>query len=109
MKLVYSQEAIEDLKEMRDFIALHDPSSARRIVDVLIARIDALRTTPALGRPVTQAPDPDVIRDAIFPPYVVRYAAHGKALAILRIWHHRQNRDTADADDIAANTFPSAE
>lgn len=97
MKLVYSQEAIEDLKDLRAFIAKHDPSAARRIATELVARIDALRTAPALGRPVAQAPDPTVIRDAVFPPYIVRYAAHGQALAILRIWHHRQDRTAADA------------
>lgn len=91
MRLVYSQEAVADLVRLREFIATHDPSAAARIAADLIARIDGLRAFPEMGRSVSQAPEPDSIRDFIFGGYVVRYTVHGSALVVLRIWHHHEN------------------
>lgn len=45
-----------------------------------------------MGRPVTQAPEPEVVRDMIFGNYIVRYSVHGEALVILRLWHHYEQR-----------------
>lgn len=88
MKLAYSQEAVVDLVRLRDFIANNDPTAAARFAADLVARIDGLRAFPEMGHSVSQAPEPDSIRDFIFGKYVVRYMAHGSALVILRIWHH---------------------
>jgi toxin ParE1/3/4 len=82
VRLVYSQEAVADLVRLRAFIAEHDPAAAD-----LLARMDSLRAFPDMGRRVPLAPEPDAIRDFIFGSYVVRYAVHGTALVILRIWH----------------------
>ena len=88
MKLVYSQESVADLARLRDFISKNDPTAAARVAADLVTRIDGLRTFPEMGRSVSQAPDPDSIRDFIFGKYVVRYTVHGTALVVLRIWHH---------------------
>jgi toxin ParE1/3/4 len=91
VKLAYSQEAIADLARLRDFIANNDPTAAARVAADLVARIDSLCAFPEMGRSVSQAPDPDSIRDFIFGNYVVRYTVHGTALVILRIWHHYES------------------
>lgn len=87
MRLVYSQEAVADLVRLRAFIAEHDSAAAARVAADLLARMDSLRAFPDMGRRVPLAPEPDAIRDFIFGSYVVRYAVHGTALVILRIWH----------------------
>ena len=92
MRLVYSQEAVADLIRLRQFIADHDPTAAARIAADLLARIDNLCSFPEIGRPVPQAPQPDTVRDFIFGKYVVRYTLHDKALVVLRVWHHYENR-----------------
>ena len=92
MRLVYSQEAVADLIRLRQFIADHDPSAAARVAADLLARIDNLCSFPEIGRPVSQAPQPDTVRDFIFGKYVVRYTLHEHALVVLRIWHHYENR-----------------
>ena len=92
MKLVYSVEAVADLIRLREFIATHDPSAAARVADELIARMDYLCQFPELGRSVLQAPDPDIVRDAIFGRYVVRYTIHSAAIVVLRIWHQLETR-----------------
>jgi len=88
VRLVYSQEAVADLTRLRDFIANHSPTAATRIAADLVARIDGLCAFPEMGRSVSQAPEPDSIRDFIFGRYVVRYTVQGTALVILRVWHH---------------------
>jgi len=65
MRLVYSEDAVTDLVRLRACIAENDPSAAARIAQELIARIDNLSLFPYMGRGVTQAPQPDVVRDMV--------------------------------------------
>lgn len=91
MKLVYTDEAIGDLKRLRQFIAVHNPTAASRIAAELISKIELLATFPKLGAPVELAPVPEVIRDMIFGQYIVRYSLHSSTIIILRIWHGLEN------------------
>lgn len=92
MRLVYSQEAVADLVRLRAFIANNDPAAAAHIAADLLTRMDSLCSFPEMGRSVSQAPEPDAVRDFIFGKYVVRYTVHGSALVVLRIWHHYESR-----------------
>ena len=92
MRLVYSREAVADLVRLRAFIAENNPAAAARVAEELIARIENLRVFPDMGKPVPQAPEPNVVRDMIFGNYIVRYSVHREALVILRLWHHYEQR-----------------
>ncbi|HEX5677511.1 MAG TPA: type II toxin-antitoxin system RelE/ParE family toxin [Alcanivorax sp.] len=87
MKLVYTDVAIEDLKRLRAFIAVHNPPAAARVAAELIDRIRLLPDFPEMGTPVELAPVPESIRDIVFGRYVVRYSVHASAVIILRVWH----------------------
>jgi len=87
VKLVYTDEAIEDLKRLREFIAAHNPSAAARVAAELVSKIELLPDFPRMGTPVEMAPVPDSIRDMVFGKYVVRYSVHVSAIIILRVWH----------------------
>ncbi|KRW82929.1 type II toxin-antitoxin system RelE/ParE family toxin [Marinobacter sp. P4B1] len=87
MKLVYTDEAIEDLQRLREFIAVHNPSAAARIATELVGKIELLPDVPKMGTPVEMAPVPDSVRDMVFGKYVVRYSLHPSAIIILRVWH----------------------
>lgn len=87
MKLVYTEEAIEDLKRLREFIAIQSPSAAARIATELVGKIELLPDFPKIGTPVEIAPVPDTVRDMFFGKYVVRYSVHTSAIIILRVWH----------------------
>ena len=87
MKLVYTDEAVEDLKRLREFIAVHNPSAAGRIATELVSKIELLPGFSRMGTPVEMAPVPDSIRDMVFGKYVVRYSVHVSAIIILRVWH----------------------
>lgn len=92
MRLVYSEDAVADLVRLRAFIAEKDPSAAARVAQELIARIENLGLFPLMGHSVSQAPQPDVVRDMVFGNYAVRYSVHAEALVVLRIWHHYEDR-----------------
>lgn len=92
MKLIYSEQAVGDLRRLRAFIAEHDPSAAARVAEELLTRLDLLRRFPAMGRRVEQAPDPETVRDVVFGAYVIRYLFHGETVAVLRVWHHLEAR-----------------
>ena len=87
MKLVYTDEAIDDLKRLREFIAVHNPTAATRIASELVGKIELLPDFPKLGTPVEMAPVPDSVRAMIFGKYVVRYSVHASTIIILRVWH----------------------
>lgn len=91
MKLVYTIDAIEDLKRLREFIAIHNPTAASRIAAELSAKIESLPEFSRMGTPVQMAPVPDVIRDMVSGKYVVRYSVHSSAVIILRVWHELEN------------------
>ncbi len=87
MKLVYSDEAIEDLKRLRDFIVALNGPAAARIATELVGKIHLLPDFPKMGTSVETAPAPDSVRDRVFGKYVVRYSVHASAIIILRVWH----------------------
>lgn len=87
MKLVYTAEAIDDLKRLREFIAVHSPLVASRIATELVGKIELLPDFPKIGTPVEMSPVPDSVRDMVFGKYVVRYSVHASAIIILRVWH----------------------
>jgi plasmid stabilization system protein ParE len=92
VKLVYSEDVVGDLVRLRAFIAEHDPGAAARIAAGLIERMEHLCEFPAIGRRVEHSPDPEAVRDVVFGKYVVRYLVHGDTIAVLRIWHHFEDR-----------------
>ena len=92
MKLSYSREAIDDLIQLREFIATKNPKAAQKIAKTIRKGITQLKTFPYLGVEVEQAPNPEMIRDLIIGNYIVRYLIHAKQIYILRVWHHKEER-----------------
>lgn len=87
MKLVYTVDAIADLKRLRQFIAQHNPTAANKIAAELTGKIGLLPEFPHIGVAIELAPVPDSVRDMIFGHYVVRYSVHATVIIILRVWH----------------------
>lgn len=87
MKLVYTDDAIDDLKRLREFIAVHNPMAAAKIASELVGKIELLPDFPEIGAPVEMAPVPDSVRDMVFGKYIVRYSVHASIIIVLRVWH----------------------
>ncbi|MGS2743004.1 type II toxin-antitoxin system RelE/ParE family toxin [Halomonas sp. LS-001] len=55
MKLVYTDEAINDWKRFREFSVVHNPTAAARIKAELLNKIELLPDFPAMGALVEMA------------------------------------------------------
>lgn len=91
MKIIYTPESIVDLQRLREFISEKNPAAAKAVSTRLIAGITRLKTFPRMGLEVSQAPDPDLIRDLILGKYTVRYLIDKKIIHILKVWHHKED------------------
>lgn len=94
MRIALSPEAVVDLERLRDFLVKKNPRAAARASGKLANAIDSLSAFPERGR---IAPLPDH-RELVVPfgrsTYIVRnkYRAESKSVAIVRIWHGREDR-----------------
>ena len=91
MRLGYSEEAVADLLQLREFIAKQNPIAANRIAKNLVAGVENLGVFPQIGVEVPEAPTVDTIRDMVFGDYVVRYAVQAESIVVLRVWHHLED------------------
>lgn len=93
MKIIYAEQALNDLIELRAYIAERNPYAAHAIARELTERLQHLCNFPQMGR-LAKNPNNVVtnIREMVFGAHVVRYAHTEKSVTILRIWHHAQHR-----------------
>lgn len=80
MRLVYTDDTIDDLKRL-----------IGRIAAELVSRVELLLDSPKIGSPVELSPEPESIRDMIFGKYIVRHSIHQSTVIILRVWHDLEN------------------
>jgi len=89
MKLLFTHSAQKDLIRLREFIAIKNPSAARRISKKLKASILRLMEQPDMGVNVEDLPG---AQDLISGDYRVRYTVLARHIYILRIWHGKEDR-----------------
>ena len=88
MRLTFTLASVQDLKELRSYIAQDNPGAAARMAEAIIAAADRLIENPRLGRP-------DAVSgtfESVIRPYVLVYEIHGDHIVVLRVWHGRQRR-----------------
>lgn len=90
MKIRYTQEAIQDLQRLREFIADKNPAAAQRIAKELLQGAAKLKLFPNMGIRVMRAPQPELIRDLFVGHYTVRYLIGHDVIYILRMWHGKE-------------------
>ena len=90
MRLIFSRAAVHDLVRLREFIAKHNPDTAKRLSQRLRGAIKGLVNNPQIGRPIPNFPGE--IREMIFGKYVVRYEVRTNSHYVLRIWHGKEDR-----------------
>lgn len=89
--IVWSDSALDRVTEFLDFIAEDNPPAARRIVQDLFDRVQALADHPYLGRRLLEGIDPS-LRRIVIGNYIVVYEvleARG-TISIVAARHHRQ-------------------
>lgn len=87
-KIVWSEIASEDLREIVRYVALDNPDAAADLADRIIGRIERASELPLSNRAVPEKGDRSV-REAILRPYRIIYQVDRErsAVQVLRIWH----------------------
>jgi len=92
--ILFSAEALDDLRRLRRFLERKSPSSAQRAAIAIKNGIDRLNGFPRLGAPTA---DPSVRQLVVHfgdSAHVERYAElqPDERTLVLRIWHGREDR-----------------
>jgi len=87
-QIVWSQTAVEDLKQIVQFIGLDDTVAAAGLAERILRRIEQAVALPFSNRAVPEKAEGS-IREIILRPYRIIYRADDArdAIHILRIWH----------------------
>jgi toxin ParE1/3/4 len=86
VKIEWTEFALEDLKEIHDYISLDSKIYADRYVDKLISRVDQLLTHSKSGRIVPEY-NVETIRELIEGNYRIVYKNNLETISILRVHH----------------------
>jgi len=87
-QVVWSQTAVEDLRQIVQFIALDDAVAAASLADRILNRIEQASEFPFSNRAVPEKSE-ESIREVILRPYRIVYQVDSRrdAIHVLRIWH----------------------
>ena len=87
-RIFWTPIAVQDLRDICDFISRDNPVAAQRMGEELIKQAEAMALFPQSGRIVPEKKDP-LIREAIVGSYRVIYQVDevNKVVALARIWH----------------------
>lgn len=86
MKLQWTLPAVQDLEDIRNYIARDSNLYAAGFVEKVIAAVEKLESFPEIGRRTRETDDPEV-RELLFQNYRIIYRCHGHAVQILTILH----------------------
>ena len=87
-RIIWSQSAAEDLREIVRFIAQDNPDAATKLAGRIFQHLERASEMPQSNRMVPEKDDTS-IREAILRPYRIIYRIDDSrsAIHILRIWH----------------------
>jgi plasmid stabilization system protein ParE len=91
MRLEWSNESLDDLERLYEFLRPVAPAAAQRALTSLRASALRLLPYPRLGRHLEQFVGREV-RYLLVGNYEIRYEIADDALIVLRIWHTREHR-----------------
>lgn len=90
MRIDWSDLALDDVDEIRAYIAKDSPHYARQFVERLFDAADKIATFPMRGRAVPEVEDSNV-REAIVQGYRLMYRVETDRLLILAVMHGRRD------------------
>ena len=89
MKVLFTENAIEHLVNIYEYISLNSPTYARRMVDKITHRSEQIAEHPFSGRIVPEY-EADDIRELIEKPYRIIYRIKPDQIDILAVMHGAQ-------------------
>ena len=84
-------EALDDVQRLYDFIKLHNPEAAAKVVQKLARVPQMLLEHPRIGEQLFRF-YPREVRRLLVDAYEIRYEIQNDDIYILRIWHSREAR-----------------
>jgi toxin ParE1/3/4 len=90
VKVVWTEFAIDDLKQIFDFISKDSRAYANKVIDQIIERTDQLQNLPYSGRLVPEFQN-EIIRELIFGRYRIIYKIFPNHVSVTRIYHSSRN------------------
>jgi toxin ParE1/3/4 len=88
---VISPRAADDLEEIQDHIAAHNPRAAARLIDAIERRCRLLAQQPMIGRDRS-----DLLpgmRSVVVDRYLIFYRAISNGIEVVRVLHGARNID----------------
>ena len=89
MRIVWTEDAVADLTEARDYIALDKPDAARRQVQLVLKAVKNLKDMPFMGKPGRRVETREL--GVHKTPYIIVYRVKNADIQIVRILHFRQH------------------
>lgn len=86
MRIVWSEQALSDVQEIRDFIARDAPYFAELFVDRIFEAVERLTNYPLSGRVVPEFRRADV-REVLLGSYRIVYRVREDAVSIATVFH----------------------
>jgi len=88
MNVVWSRRAIDNLIELRDFIAEDSLRSAGSVAPQILDAVELVTTQPHIGRPGRMTGTRELVVAGT--SYVIPYRVRGGRLELLAIFHGRE-------------------
>ena len=90
MKIVWSERALTDLREIKAWIAADSPCYALRVLERIIQQTELLETMPRRGHSVPETQSADIL-EIHAEPYRIIYKVSSESIGILTIVHMARN------------------
>ena len=89
MTIVWSADAIGDLRALRAYIAEFDPTAATNVAQRILEAVEVLKDFPGIGRVGRKANT----RELVVPgtPYFIPYRVTGERVEIIAVIHGARN------------------
>lgn len=87
-KVIWDEEALEELGQAVRYIAQHNPGAARKTGETILKKAGALGAFPRSGK-VFRKLNRDDVREIPVPPYRIIYHVKDfeRCVRILKVWH----------------------
>ena len=89
MKIIWTQEALENVIDIENYISEDNPSIVIEFTDLLINQCEYLKNNPDKGRVIPELSDP-TIRELIYKNYRIVYRHIQKEIQILTVFERHR-------------------
>lgn len=83
-RLIWTVPALQELDEIADYISLHNPTAAKKLVREAFERVDLLVHYPQSGKPVAEL-GVSVYREIVLPPCRIFYRLADEIVYIIHV------------------------